>query len=231
MRTARERAGFTLLEVMVVAAVLVALAALGVPAWRTVQANNRLRDAAGDVADTLAIARARAIASGNNFVVYFNTGLGGGDDLCGNPLVDANGDPAPILMLDDGPPGGAGSNCCIDAGETVETLPGADGVQWGADFAAAAAPGDSDPAAAFAGGTTFTDPGGAVREWVAFRPDGVPVGFNDAVVPGSCTLGTTGTGAGAIYLNNDRRDVAVVMSPLGGIKVHAFERSGGAWSN
>jgi len=231
MRTARQRTGFTLLEVMVVAAVLGAMAAMAVPAWRNVQANNRLRDAAGDVADTLSLARARAIARGDNFVVYFNTGLNGGTDLCGNALVDANGDPAPILMLDDGPPGGANSNCCIDAGETVETLPGATGVQWGVDFAAVPAPGDADPAANFANGSTFTDPAGAVREWVAFRPDGIPVGFNDAAVPGSCTLGTTGTGAGAVYVNNDRRDIAIVMSPLGGIKVHSYERSGAAWTN
>jgi prepilin-type N-terminal cleavage/methylation domain-containing protein len=231
MQTARGRAGFTLLEVMVVAAVLGAIAAMAVPSWRAVQANNRLRDAAGDVADALALARARAVASGDNFVVYFNTGMNGGDDLCGNPLVDANGNPVPILILDDGPPGGANSNCCIDAGETFDTLPGATGVQWGVDFAAAAAPGDADPGANFANGPTFTDPGGAVREWVAFRPDGIPVGFNDPGGVGTCTLGTTGTGAGAIYVNNDRRDMAVVMSPLGGIKVHAFERSGGAWSN
>lgn len=231
MRTARMRTGFTLLEVMVVAAVLVALAAMGVPAWRGVQANQRLRDASSDLADTLAVARARAIASGSNFVVYFNTGLNGGDDLCGNALVDANGDPVPILMLDDGPPGGVNSNCCIDAGETVETLPGAQGVQWGVDFATVAAPGDADPNGTFASGPTFMDPGGAPREWVAFRPDGIPVGFNDAGGPGTCDLGTTGSGGGAIYVNNDRRDRAIVLSPLGAVKVHSFERTGAAWTN
>jgi prepilin-type N-terminal cleavage/methylation domain-containing protein len=231
MRTAQERSGFTLLEVMVVAAILAVMAAMAVPAWRAVQANNRLRDATGDLADTLAIARARAIASGNNFVVYFNTGLNGGDDLCGNALVDLNGDPVPILMLDDGPPGGANSNCCIDAGETFETLPGAQGVQWGVDFATVAAPGDGDPTASFASGPTFTDPAGATREWVAFRPDGIPAGFNDAGGPGTCDFGTTGSGGGAIYVNNDRRDMAVVLSPLGAVKVHHFERAGNAWTN
>jgi prepilin-type N-terminal cleavage/methylation domain-containing protein len=231
MRTTLGRRGFTLLEVMVVAAVLVVMAAMGVPAWRNVQANARLRDATGDVADVLSVARARAIASGNNFVVYFNTGLNGGDDLCGNALVDLNGDPVPMLMLDDGPPGGANSNCCIDAGETVETYPGATGVQWGVDFATLAAPGDADPTANYANGPTFTDPGGGTREWIAFRPDGIPVGFDDTAGPGSCTLGTTGSGNGAVYVNNDRRDMAVVLSPLGSVKVHSFERTGGAWTN
>jgi prepilin-type N-terminal cleavage/methylation domain-containing protein len=231
MRTARVRAGFSLLEVMLVCAVIAAIAAMAVPSWRAVQANNRLRDAAGEVMDALSVARARAIATGDNFVVYFNTGLGGGTDLCGNALVDANGVPVPILILDDGPPGGATANCCIDAGDVVETRAGENGVQWGVDFAAAAAPGDADPAANFASGATFTDPGGAAREWVAFRPDGIPVGFNDTATPGVCTLGTTGTGGGGIYLNNDRRDLAVVLSPLGGVKIHLYERSGAAWSN
>lgn len=231
MRTAQERAGFTLLEIMVVAAILGMLAAAGVPAWRGVQANARLRDATGDLADSLAVTRARAVASGNNFVVYFNTGLNGGTDLCGTALVDGAGNPVPILMLDDGPPGGANSNCCIDPGETVQTLPGAPGVQWGVDFATVAAPGDADPNGQFASGATFTDPGGGPREWVAFRPDGIPVGFDDTAVPGSCSLGNTGSGGGAIYVNNDRRDRAVVLSPLGALKVHHFERQGGTWTN
>jgi hypothetical protein len=207
------------------------MAGIGVPAWRNVQANARLRDATGDVADVLSIARARAIARGNNYVVYFNTGLNGGDDLCGNALVDLNGDPVPMLMLDDGPPGNVNSNCCIDAGETVETFAAAPGVQWGVDFAAVAAPGDADPTGNFPNGPTFTDPGGGTREWIAFRPDGIPVGFDDTAVPGSCSLGNTGSGGGAIYVNNDRRDMAVVLSPLGSVKVHSFERVGAAWTN
>ncbi|HEX2486819.1 MAG TPA: prepilin-type N-terminal cleavage/methylation domain-containing protein [Myxococcota bacterium] len=231
MRPARARNGFTMIEVMVVSGIVAAVAAIAVPAWRAVQANNRLRDAAGDVADTLAVARARAISSGNNFVVYFNTGLGGGTDVCGNALEDRNGNPVPILILDDGPPGGANANCCIDAGEPVETRPGALGVQWGVDFAANPAPGDPDPTASFASGTTFVDPAGAQTERVAFRPDGIPAGFDDGGGAGGCTLGTTGTGSGAIYVNNDRRDMAIVLSPLGSVRVHSFERSGGAWNN
>jgi type II secretory pathway pseudopilin PulG len=231
MPTVRRRAGFSVLEFVIVAAILGVFAAMAVPSWRAARENSRLRDAAGDVADALMLARGRAIARGNNMVVYFNTGLNGGVDLCGNALVDLGGNPVPILVLDDGPPGGANANCCIDAGETFDTLPGAQGVQWGVDFAAAAAPGDADPTASFATGVTFTDPGGAVREWVAFRPDGIPVGFHDPGGVGGCALGTTGTGAGALYVNNDRRDVAVVLSPLGGVKVHSYERSGAAWTN
>jgi prepilin-type N-terminal cleavage/methylation domain-containing protein len=228
MQEARRR-GFTTLELMVVIGIVGLLAAMAVPSWRAIQANNRLRDAAGDVSDALGVARARAVSSGRNFVVYFNTGINGGQDVCGNDLLDANGNPAPILILDDGPPGGPGANCCIDAGEPVQTLPAAPGVQWGVDFAAAAAPGDNDPSANFANGSSFTDPAGASTEWVLFRPDGIPVGFADT--GGPCTAGTTGTGGGAIYINNDRRDVAVVLSPLGTVKTHQYERSGAAWTN
>jgi type II secretory pathway pseudopilin PulG len=229
MREARgdRRSGFSTIELIVVAAILGALAAAAVPSWRAVQANNRLRDAAGDVADALAVARGRAIASGHRFVVYFNTGLNAGQDICGNLIQDLSGNPVPILVLDDGLPFTANYNCCIDAGEPVQTLNAAQGVQWGVDFAAAAAPGDADPSNGFATGVTFTNLAGAQVEWVAFGPDGVPVGFSDAGA--SCSAGGTGTGGGAIYVNNDRRDLAVVLSPLGGVKTFQFERSGGVW--
>jgi type II secretory pathway pseudopilin PulG len=229
MRDARggRQSGFTTIELIVVGAILAALAAATVPSWRTIQANNRLRDAAGDVADALAVARARAVASGHRFVVYFNTGLNAGQDICGNVLEDANGNPVPILILDDGLPFTANYNCCIDANEPVQTLNAAPGVQWGTDFAAASAPGDSDPSNSFTTGVTFTNTAGAQTEWVAFAPDGVPVGFTD--VGATCSAGGTGSGGGAIYVNNDRRDVAVVLSPLGGVKTYQYERSGATW--
>ncbi len=221
------RSGFTTIELIVVGAILGALAAAAVPSWRAMQANNRLRDAAGDVADALSVARAKAVASGHRFVVYFNTGLNVGQDICGNPLEDASGNPVPILILDDGSPSDPASNCCIDAGDPIQTLQAAIGVQWGVDFAAAAAPGDADPSNSFTTGTTFTNTAGAQTEWVVFRPDGVPVGFSD--VGADCSLGGTGSGGGAIYVNNDRRDTAVVLSPLGGVKVYGHERAGGVW--
>jgi prepilin-type N-terminal cleavage/methylation domain-containing protein len=229
MHHARVRTGFTMLEVVVVAGIVGLIAAMAVPSWRATVANNRLREAAGDVADALAGARGRAIASGNRFVIYFNTGINAGQDVCGNDLVDALGNPVPILILNDGPPGGADSNCCIDAGEEVRTLPAAVGVEWGVDFAGAAAPGDADPAVNFAAGSSFADPAGAPTEWVAFRPDGIPVGFADT--GGACAPGMTGTGGGAIYVNNNRRDIGVVLSPLGGVKVFLFERGGAVWSD
>jgi len=227
MRDSRRRNGaFTMLELMVVVGILGLLAAAAVPSWRAMVANNRLRDAASDVLDALSLARARAISSGNHFVVYFNTGINGGNDLCGNALADTNGNPVPILVLDDS----VAENCCIDAGEEVITLPAATGVDWGVDFAAGPAPGDDDPLNTYATGATFQAGAGAVAEWVAFARDGMPRGFPN--LGGGCIdLNELGSGGGAIYINNDRRDAAVVLSPLGSLRVHHFERAGAAWND
>jgi type II secretory pathway pseudopilin PulG len=227
MRNSRRRSGaFSTLELMVVVGILGLLAAAAVPSWRVMQANNRLRDASADVLDAMSIARARAIASGNRFIVYFNTGLNGGTDLCGTDLADANGNPVPILVLEDD----VTQNCCIDAGEEVRTLPAAPGVEWGVDFAAGPAPGDDDPLNLYAGGSTFQAGAGAAAEWVAFARDGMPRGFPN--LGGGCVnLNELGSGGGAIYINNNRRDAAVVLSPLGSLRVHQYEKAGAAWND
>jgi hypothetical protein len=67
---------------------------------------------------------------------------------------------------------------------------------------------------------------------VVFRPDGTPVTSNVGV---NCALGQTGSGGGAIYVNNaaggGTRNYAVVLTPLGGVKVHGWEQTQGAWTN
>ena len=93
MKGARSEAGFTAIEVIVVMAIVGIAAAMAVPSWRATQANSRLRDAAGDVSDALAAARARAIADTNAYVVYFDTGVNGSADVCGTALEDRPGQP------------------------------------------------------------------------------------------------------------------------------------------
>ena len=221
-------AGFTILEVMIVSAILAVVTAIAVPSWRTIDSNARAREAAGEISDALAKARVRAIASGNNHVVYFNTGFNGGTDVCGNALEDANGDAVPILVLDDGAPGNPTANCCIDLADTVvDTYPAARGIFWGANHAAAAAPDDTGAVGNYLTGSTFSDQNGGQAEWIMFRPDGVPVGFTGG---GACNPGPMGSGGGAIYITNNDRDYAVSMTPLGGIKVYVFERSGALWT-
>jgi len=225
----RALAGFTVIEIALVIAIIGIAAAMAIPSFQTMTAHNRVREATADVSDAFALARAQAISTGSNVVVYFNTGLNGGSDICNNPLEDLNGDPVPILILNDGAPGNATANCCIDAGDTFEVTYPVQGVGWGTQFATVPAPGDPDVTLNYPNGPTFTDPNGLSTEWVLFRPDGVPVGFSDS--GGPCAPGDIGSGGGALYLSNNERDKAIVLTPLGGIKVHRWERSTGVWTN
>jgi prepilin-type N-terminal cleavage/methylation domain-containing protein len=224
----RHSNGFTIVELMIAIAIVGIVAAMALPGWRQFQINQRLRDATRAGANMMQTARSQAIATGNNHIVYL--AAGGGADVCGNALVDAQGNAVPMLILDDGPPG-AGTNCCIDGGEriiteSVFTRPGVmDNINWGATFAAGTAPADSG-GGNLATGSTFTDTNGAQAFWVMFRPDGIPVAFTPA-----CVTGQIGSGAGGVYLTNANRDYSVVVTPLGGSHVESFERGAGAWMN
>ena len=228
MSQRRARAGFTLVEIALVIAIIGIAAAIAIPSLQTMTAHNRVRDASAAVSDAFAVARAQAISTGSNVVVYFNTGVNAGTDICNNPLEDLNGDPVPILILNDGQPGNPTANCCIDAGDTFEVSYAVPSVGWGTQFATVPAPNDPDVALNYPGGTTFTDPNGLNTEWVLFRPDGVPVGFADN--GGPCAPGQIGSGGGGMYLSNNERDKAIVLTPLGGVKVHTWERSTGVWT-
>jgi hypothetical protein len=75
-------------------------------------------------------------------------------------------------------------------------------------------------------GSSFTEPDGSDAAWIAFEPDGIPLAFNAA-----CNLGTTGTGAGAVYLTNGNRNYAVVLNPLGTGNVERFDPADNQWEN
>ncbi len=222
-----RRGGFTLLELITVVAIISITAAWAVPSFRQMQSDSNLRSVAREAANAFQFARNQAIMNETVHIVYL--GMGAGTDACGNPLVDGAGNPVPIGILNDGAPGTALQNCCIDAGEVFTTEPATPGVFWGTSFAGGAHPEDTG-LGDYTTGSSFADQFGAQTRWVGFRPDGVPVGFT-----GACVQGQTGSGKGGVYVTNGppftNRDYAVLLTPLGGTKVFSFDRAAGAWTD
>lgn len=221
-----RQAGFTLIEVMVVVGIVAIFAALAAPSWRQYQSNLRLRSAARTVSNAYAYARSHALATGNRHMVAFAVDPGSPNDACGNALEDASGNPVPVLVFED-----LDDDCCLDSpGELRLTEVAVPGVNWGVAALPPAAPPGASPQDAGVGdyttGSSFAEPDGSDAAWVAFGPTGIPQAFD-----GACNLGTTGSGAGAIYLTNGQRSYAVVLNPLGTGNVERFDAVTNAWGN
>jgi type II secretion system protein H len=215
----RGRSGFTLIEMMVVVAIAAVLVAMAVPAMDDWSTNQRAKSAIRSVANALSTGRSEAIRTGNHHIVFFQL------DAQGNLLLDGDGVAVPLAVVNDDWPGGPNQNCRIDADETVGIGRAEPGIAWGVASASARVATDFGTGS-IATGSSFTDPNGNAATWVLFRPDGVPISFAP-----DCTLGGTGSGAGAIYISNGRRDYAAVLTALGGIRSHAWDNGGGQWTN
>ncbi len=221
-----RQAAFTLIEVVVVIGIIAALAAAAIPSIQEMIEKRRIQGFARDAANTFQIARSQAIRTGNNQIVFF--GVPGTVDPALNPIEDDFGNSVPFLILDDGAP--ASANCHIDGGEPIEWLSAELDVGWGVTLATIKVPAD-EGGAAFShpqsSGSTVGYPGATARNWVLFRADGVPVGF--APTTTNCgTIGEIGTGGAGFYFTSNSRDYAVTLSPLGAVRVHAW--NGAAWS-
>ena len=212
----------------VVVGLMAVVLGFGMPVLSDWMGNQRARAAARSIGDVLLLARGEAIRTGNRYVLFF--GNPGSTDASGNP-VQKDGAWVPLLLIDDGPP--VGSDCQIGGGEAFQAIEPVDGISWGVTDASVAVSTDSGVAPFNPGstwdGATFADPSNAKVNWLLFRPDGIPVGFSGAA--GSCgTVGGVGSGGGAFYVTNGERDFAVVLTPLGGVRLHLWNRSTGAWS-
>jgi len=231
MRRGQDRSGrgFSIIELMVVLAIVTALIVVAAPTLRDAARNARLKGATRDLAGAIQYARAQAIRTGVNHVVMFAT------TPAGNPL------PAPAIVLSD-----ADSDGNIDVGETVKFVPTDPGrefqgipqtTQYGKSNAVGVPAGDPDPLGVFGAATnavaSFRDPAGGNSNQLLFQPDGIPRTYD----PGPpFNPGTIGSGAGAIYLTNGNpltgergRDYAIVVRPLGGVRVSVWDPSAGGW--
>lgn len=215
-----KRAGVTLLELVVVIAIISVLALAAVPGMLHWSDDQRVKSAAREVADAFMLARSEAIRTGSNHLVVFANALGATE---------------PIVIVNDGPQTTA--NCTIDAGEVVHHVPAERGVSWGTSTGAAnGTQAPDDPGLAVANvtsGSSFTDasknPGNAAS-WVLFESDGLPRLFTQGG-PGCAAVGNAGEGGGSIYVTNGRRDYAVVLQALGTTRVHKWNPSTDSWSN
>ncbi len=221
-----HRAGFSLIEVVVVMGIIAALSAAAIPSIQDMLERRRLQGFARDLANVFQIARSQAIRTGNHQIVFF--GPLGTADPAGTVLVDSVGATVPMLLLDDGSP--ATANCHIDGGESRETIPLPNKIEFGVSEASSKVPTDTGSAAFSppqASGTTASDPSNNPTNWVLFRPDGIPVGFDPTST--TCgTIGDTGTGGAGLYVTSGGRDYAVTLAPLGSVRVHTW--GGAGWT-
>src|SRR5262245_54021077 len=73
-KTARETAGFSLIELVIVLAVMAIVAAMAIPTWQRMQKNARLNGDGHSLSEALSVAKLRAAANFTESRVFLFTG-------------------------------------------------------------------------------------------------------------------------------------------------------------
>jgi prepilin-type N-terminal cleavage/methylation domain-containing protein len=229
-RRRRNRTGYTLVELMIVVAMIAALAGFGTPLLSQFVDNLRLKGAARETADAFRLARIEAIRTQVPHIVFLSASAAGdppATDPAGNPLPNdpATGNLAPVPLLivrDDN------ENCLIDAADPAREIHAKRNVAWGSAVSGGVSVGTDTGLPDHSTGSSFATPARGPATWVVFGADGIPVAFDGGCNP---NFGNVGSGGGAVYLTNGRRDYAIVMSPLGNVRVHNWLEGTASWSN
>jgi len=212
--------GYTLVELMVIVAILGVLSATGGFAMRSWLDAQRVKAASRSMADLVHQGRGEAIRTGVAHLVFF------ANDAASASLVTPGGNAAAAMLIRDADADGA-----IDSGEYVSAVLAdtTNTLNWGVTAATVPVPTDPTPdhAQPPPSAWTFQQPGGSTANWVALFPDGTPRSFK----VGPFAADPLGSGAGAIYLTDGTSDYAVVVASLGGVRVHAWDAAAGAWRN
>lgn len=227
-------AGFTLVEAMIVVAIIGIAAAIAISNIAPMMRASRATTAARDISDLISLARSEAIRDGVNQVVIFNVGGlgsvsgmptsgggnlnhpgGAGQEMMAMRFRDANGDGIP-------------TSAEVRGGVSFN-----EDLTFGANNAAGPAPHDAGDTADFAtNGITFVDAAGD-DDWVGFlfTPDGLPRSFKVNGAGNAATIGGVGTGGGAVYfeLADPPRTYAIQVSAGGSIVVSRYEAGQGVW--
>ena len=72
MKLLRDKRGMTMIEMMVVVAIIGVMMALAIPSYNAMLPHLRVKGASRDVAEALQVARMKAVAKNNAYIVQFN---------------------------------------------------------------------------------------------------------------------------------------------------------------
>jgi prepilin-type N-terminal cleavage/methylation domain-containing protein len=225
MQSFRSHAGFTLLEIMTVVAIIGIMTALGISSLRGYARREETRKYAAAVAAVLTEAKSEAMAQGLNTFVFFSEPTNGAltfedgqmaaivTDINGDGTIDPGDGIRPIFA-----PGSANSDVSFygrhgQTGLKTAAIPPDDQSQSITD---------GTMASLVDGMTLPKDPTFGVP-MIVFSSRGTPV---TPAAPSNW-----GAGAGAVYVtDNQGLLLAVVVEPLGAVHTMAYDEAAGKWN-